>query len=143
MQHYKTFHLGCTKSDEVASTENNFDRINCRFNAAHRPIMGVLCRHFFYAQLLQQEGLLNKPYKLALIFFKGILENINEDVLEKKINKHNVFKIKDTIYFFFHVLRLFFAKPHASQMNSCERNILRMCLKLATASFFFFIKSTV
>ena len=83
MQHYKTFHLGCTKSDEVATTENNFDRINKRFNAAHRPIMGVLCRHFFYAQLLQQEGLLDKPYKLALIFFKGILENIYEDILEK------------------------------------------------------------
>jgi len=100
LQHYKTFHLGCTKSDEVATTENNFDRINKRFNAAHRPIMGVLCRHFFYAQLLQQEGLLDKPYKLALIFFKGILENIYEDILEKKINEHNAFTIKDTIYFF-------------------------------------------
>jgi hypothetical protein len=92
LQHYKTFHLGCTKNDEVATIENNFDRINERFNAAHRPTMGILCRHFFFAQLLQQEGSLDKPYKLALICKKGRLDS--------KIKEHNAFTIKDTIYFF-------------------------------------------
>ena len=88
----ETFYLGCENNGEVATTENNFDRINERFNTAHRPVMGILCRHFFYAQLLQQEGSLNKPYKLALIFKEGRLDS--------KIKKQNAFTVKDTIYFF-------------------------------------------
>jgi hypothetical protein len=92
MKLVKTFYLGCEDNGDIATIENNFDRINERFNAAHRPTMGILCRHFFYAQLLQQEGSLDKPYKLALICKKGRLDS--------KIKEHNTFTIKDTIYFF-------------------------------------------
>ena len=88
----ETFYLGCENNGEVATSENNFDRINERFNASHRPTMGILCRHFFYAQLLQQEGSLDKPYKLALIFKEGRLD--------AKIKEQNAFTVKDTIYFF-------------------------------------------
>jgi hypothetical protein len=92
MLHYKTFYLGCDNTGDVATVENNCVRINRRFNMAHRPLMGILCYHFFHAQLMQQEGLLDGPYKLSLICRTGRLK--------QKIKEHNKFTVEDTFNFF-------------------------------------------
>ena len=92
MKLYKTFYLGCEDNGDISTIDNNCVRINRRFNMAHRPLMGILCYHFFHAQLMQQEGLLDGPYKLSLIF--------KDDRLNEKIKEENDFTVKDTFYFF-------------------------------------------
>lgn len=92
MNHIKTFYLGCEDNGDIATTDNNCVRINRRFNMAHRPLMGILCYHFFHAQLMQQEGLLDGPYKLSLICRTGRLQ--------QKIKEHNEFTVEDTFNFF-------------------------------------------
>lgn len=90
--HIDTFYIGCEDNGEKALFNDNILRIHHRMSMAHRFIIEILSTHFFKAQVIAEDGVTNKPYKLAIYSSKG--------TLDKKVKETNIYTKKENFYFF-------------------------------------------
>jgi hypothetical protein len=92
MELYKTLYLNCEDTGEISNFDNNVIRINKRFNMGHRPLMGLICPHFYNSQILFLDKIISEPYKLTICLYKGLFD--------KKVKPSNKSTIGDTLIFF-------------------------------------------
>jgi len=91
-QHIKTYYFGCDNNGDNSTFDNNVIRINRAHGVAHRPMMDILSRHFFNAQVLAEDNITNNPYKLTICVDKEFYYSKTTDVNESTN--------EDTILFF-------------------------------------------
>ena len=88
----KTLYLNCDDTGEISNFDNNVIRINKRFNMGHRPVMGLLCPHFYNSQIMFLDKIISEPYKLTICLYKGLFD--------KKCKPSNKSTIGNTLTFF-------------------------------------------
>ena len=68
-----TIYLGCENNGEIATTDNHVIKFDIGTIRAHPTIMSAIGPVFFRLQTLHQCGVLDKPYKIAVMFPKEYL----------------------------------------------------------------------